>query len=117
MLALGAFSLIGCAASQSTDTETAERPNVLFIISIDDLNDWITPLGGRPQARRPNLERLAQEGVTFTRTCTASPGCNPSRAALLTGVISKKESRPETADHVRSKTRNQHWIDGQSWQV
>ena len=26
-------------------------------------------------------------------------------------VIRKKEDRPEAADHVRSKTRNQHWID------
>ena len=85
VLALGAFSLIGCAAPQSTDREPAERPNVLFI-SIDDLNDWITPLGGHPQSRTPNLERLAREGVTFTRNYTASPACNPSRAALLTGL-------------------------------
>ena len=26
-------------------------------------------------------------------------------------VIREKENRPEAADHVRSKTRNQHWID------
>ena len=85
VLALGAFSLIGCAAPESTRTEPAERPNVLFI-SVDDLNDWITPLGGHPLARTPNLERLAREGVTFTRNYTASPGCNPSRTALLTGL-------------------------------
>ena len=33
----------------------ADSPNVLFI-SVDDLNDWIEPLGGHPQARTPNLD-------------------------------------------------------------
>ena len=53
------------------------RPNVLFI-SVDDLNDWIEPLGGHPQARTPNLSRLANRSVTFTRAYTPSPGCNPT---------------------------------------
>jgi len=61
-----------------------ERPNVLFI-SVDDLNDWIEPLGGHPQARTPNLTRFAGESVNFTRNYCASPACNPSRTALLTG--------------------------------
>jgi len=60
-------------------------PNVLFI-AVDDLNDWIEPLGGHPQAITPNLQRLAGEGVVFTRAYTASPSCNPSRTALLTGL-------------------------------
>ncbi len=60
------------------------RPNVLFI-SIDDLNDWIEPLGGHPQARTPNLTALAAKGASFSRAYTASPACNPSRMALLSG--------------------------------
>lgn len=59
-------------------------PNVLFI-SIDDLNDWVEPLGGHPQAETPNLSRLAAEGVNFAHAYTASPACNPSRMALLSG--------------------------------
>jgi arylsulfatase A-like enzyme len=60
------------------------RPNILFV-SIDDLNDWIEPLGGHPQAHTPNLSELAATGVNFTRAYTASPACNPSRMALLSG--------------------------------
>jgi len=60
------------------------RPNILFI-SIDDLNDWIEPLGGHPQAVTPNLTALAESGVNFSRAYTASPACNPSRMALLSG--------------------------------
>lgn len=63
----------------------ADKPNVLFI-AIDDLNDWIGVLGGHSQARTPNIDRLARSGVLFTNAYTAAPACNPSRAALMTGI-------------------------------
>jgi len=60
-----------------------ENPNVLFV-AIDDLNDWIEPLGGHPQARTPHLSRFASQAVNFTRNYCPSPGCNPSRSAVMT---------------------------------
>jgi arylsulfatase A-like enzyme len=60
------------------------RPNVLMI-AVDDWNDWIGALGGHPQVKTPNVDRLAARGVLFTDAHTASPLCNPSRAALMTG--------------------------------
>jgi arylsulfatase A-like enzyme len=63
----------------------AEKPNVLFV-AVDDLNDWVGHLGGHPQARTPNIDRLARMGVTFTRAYCAAPVCNPSRAALMSGL-------------------------------
>ena len=62
-----------------------EKPNVLFI-AVDDLNDWISPLGGYPGIKTPHLERLAARGVTFTKAYCAAPACNPSRASLMTGI-------------------------------
>lgn len=62
----------------------ADRPNVL-LISIDDLNDWTSSMGGHPQAATPNIDRLADQGMLFTNTHCQSPVCNPSRASLLTG--------------------------------
>ncbi|QDV39146.1 sulfatase [Tautonia plasticadhaerens] len=62
-----------------------ERPNVLFI-AVEDLNDWTGFLGGHPQARTPNLDRLAARGVSFTRAYCSAPACNPSRTSLLTGL-------------------------------
>lgn len=64
--------------------ETA-RPNVLFI-AVDDLNDWIEPLGGHPQAKTPNFRRFAKQSVCFTNANCPSPGCNPSRTAIMTGL-------------------------------
>jgi len=64
--------------------DAAAKPNVLFI-AIDDLNDWIGCLGGHPQARTPNMDRLAASGVLFTNAHCPAPACNPSRTAILTG--------------------------------
>jgi len=65
--------------------ETAEKPDVLFI-AIDDMNDWTGCLGGHPQASTPNLDRLVSRGTLFTNAHCAAPACNPSRAALMSGL-------------------------------
>jgi len=62
------------------------RPNVLFM-AIDDLNDWVGCLGGHPDVKTPNLDRLAQKGVLFTNAHCSAPACNPSRASLMTGIL------------------------------
>ncbi len=61
------------------------RPNVLFI-PIDDLNDWVGHLGGNPDVKTPNLDRLAARGVSFANAHCAAPACNPSRTALMSGL-------------------------------
>lgn len=62
----------------------AEKPDVLYIV-IDDLNDWVGCLGGHPQARTPNLDRLAAKGTLFTRGYCVAPACLPSRTAVALG--------------------------------
>jgi arylsulfatase A-like enzyme len=63
----------------------AARPNVLFL-SVDDMNDWVGPLGGYPGIQTPNIDRLARKGALFKDAHAAAPLCNPSRTALLTGL-------------------------------
>lgn len=85
--ALAALALLASSAYggyTAAAEEPGRKPNVIFI-SIDDLNNWIGPLRGHPQARTPNIDRFAQRAVNFARTYTASPSCNPSRTALLSG--------------------------------
>lgn len=62
----------------------AEKPNVLLIIS-DDLNTLIGPYM-EIREHTPNLDRLAAEGVRFTRTYCQFPLCGPSRASLMSGL-------------------------------
>lgn len=61
-----------------------KRKNLLFV-SVDDMNDWVGCLGGYPGVKTPNIDRLAQRGVLFANAHCASPLCNPSRVALMTG--------------------------------
>lgn len=60
-------------------------PNVLFL-AIDDLNDWVGALGGHPQAKTPNLDRLISKSVNFTNAHCAAPVCSASRHALMSGL-------------------------------
>jgi len=77
-----AFLFVQC---QNIATQKKTKPNVLFI-AIDDLNDWIEPLGGFDISKTPNLNRLAQMSMNFTNAHCASPSCAPSRIAIMTGV-------------------------------
>ncbi len=77
-------ALIGVAVAVSSAV-AANRPNVLFI-AVDDLNDWIGPVGGHPQVRTPALDRLARGGTVFINAHCQAPLCNPSRTSLLTGL-------------------------------
>ena len=74
----------GCQSELDRNVK-AQEPNFLFI-AIDDLNDWVGCLGGHPQAKTPNIDRLASQGVLFANAHCQSPVCNPSRASLMTGL-------------------------------
>lgn len=69
----------------STPLVAAERPNVLMVV-VDDLNDWIGCLGGRPSAITPHIDRLAARGTLFANAHCQAPLCNPSRTSVLSGL-------------------------------
>ncbi len=61
----------------------AARPNILFIVA-DDQAEWAMSCSGHPEAKTPNLDRIAREGVRLTNCFTPTPVCSPSRVAILT---------------------------------
>lgn len=76
--------LAGLVLASGSAAARAAPPNVLFI-AVDDLNDWVEPLGGHPQVKTPNFARLARRGTTFTNAHCQATLCNPSRSSLLIG--------------------------------
>jgi arylsulfatase A len=62
----------------------AERPNIVLIFLDDAAYSDFRPFGKPPYAT-PNVERLAAEGVQYTRFHVPQAVCSASRAALLTG--------------------------------
>jgi arylsulfatase A-like enzyme len=95
-----ALALFGtlCTLAPAADA----RPNVLFI-AIDDLNHWVGHLGVHPQTKTPNIDKLAGQGVTFSKAYCTAPACNPSRASLMSG------QRPSTTG---CYTNGQNWRPG-----
>lgn len=82
MLALQAQGVL----AQSTVLEKSEAPRPNILLAISDDQSWPhTSLAGSSFVRTPNLDRVAANGFHFRNGYAASPGCSPSRAALLTG--------------------------------
>lgn len=86
LLLLCACAPLREALSASSDSEPP-RPNVLLLM-VDDLNSWLLGDKNRYSGKviAPNIRRLADSGVLFSRAYTASPVCSPSRTAMLSGV-------------------------------
>ena len=66
------------------DTSKPDRPNILFAIS-DDQSFPHTSFAGSAFVQTPAFDRVAREGIYFSNCYAASPGCAPSRSALVTG--------------------------------
>lgn len=69
----------------SKDSEPAvKHPNIVFILA-DDLGYGDLASYGHPYAKTPNLDQLAQSGLSVKRCYAPAVFCSPSRAALITG--------------------------------
>lgn len=76
--------LLGLACG--LDAVQAARPDIVVFLTDDQGKLDCTPYA-QSGIRTPNMQRLADSGLTFTRAYVASPSCAPSRAALLTGMM------------------------------
>lgn len=91
-LLTGACWLGGILPGAAAEPSGGRRPN--FVLLIGEGQGWSSlsipidpdePRSANGINRTPNLDRLAREGMRFTRFHAASPRCTPSRAALFTG--------------------------------
>ena len=76
----------------------ADKPNILFIVSDDTGYGDLGPYGGGPGRGMPtpNIDRLADEGMTFF-SFYAQPSCTPGRAAMQTGRIPNRSGMTTVA--------------------
>ena len=98
-----AVLILTCSQLDAVNHESKGHLNVL-LIAVDDLKPIGSVFAEDPgnflqhvypnKALRtevanrmtPNIQRLADQGVTFMNAYCAAPACNPSRAALMTGI-------------------------------
>ena len=61
-----------------------QRPNIIYIMSDDHDADAISAYSEKI-LQTPNIDRLAKEGMRFTKNFVSNSICGPVRATLLTG--------------------------------
>lgn len=104
--------LLSALLLTGASTQAQQRPNIVFILA-DDLGYGDLGVYGQQKIKTPNIDRLARQGMMFTRFYAGTSVCAPSRSALLTGqhtghtyVRGNKEIQPEgqepLADTVQS---------------
>ena len=81
-----------------------KKPNVLFIVC-DDLN---THLGssGYAYTQTPNLNKLADQSLTFDRAYCQYPVCGPSRASFLSGLYPESTGVLNNTSDIRTTRPN-----------
>jgi arylsulfatase A-like enzyme len=78
-LIVALFGLIGFLHA------AGEKPNIIFVLA-DDLGGGDLGCYGQKMLTTPNIDRLAAEGMKFTRHYSGSTVCAPSRCVLMTGL-------------------------------
>ncbi len=81
---LGAGTLGLAGMAHPLARAAGSRPNILWILAEDMSPHW--SCYGEKTIRTPHLDRLAREGVRFTRAFVSEPVCSPSRSAMITGM-------------------------------
>jgi uncharacterized sulfatase len=105
-----AFAIVaaaGLAFLPTTDARAAERrPDIVVFLTDDHSQRDATPYGSTI-LRTPNMQRLSDAGLTFTRAYVASPTCAPSRAALMTGLMPARNGAE--ANHSKPHAELKKW--------
>lgn len=78
-LILGIWIICGC------NRDTEKYPNIVYILADDMGYGDVSCLNPGSKISTPNLDRLAQEGITFTDAHSGSAVCTPTRYGILTG--------------------------------
>lgn len=84
LFSIALFFLFGSISSCKPEKEPPQRPNILFAIS-DDQSFPHAGAYGCTWVKTPAFDRVAKEGLLFSKAYTPNPKCAPSRSCILTG--------------------------------
>ena len=96
--------------------KAADKPNILFIIADDCTFRDIGCYGG--QAFTPNIDKLAKEGMRFTRCFQAAPMCSPTRHNIYTGLYPVKSGAYPNHTFAKEGTKSVvHYLNKSGYRV
>src|SRR5580700_8761531 len=81
-----AFAALFLTAAIAHAADAGRQPNVVLVMT-DNHGAWTLGCYGNREIKTPNIDRLAAEGMLFTRAYCTHSLCSPSRATFLTGLI------------------------------
>lgn len=76
-------------AKNQINSEEKRNPNILFVTTDQQIWNSISALGNN-YVNTPNMDRLVNAGVTFSKSYSPNPVCSPTRACWLTGLASSE---------------------------
>ncbi|WP_372653597.1 sulfatase [Draconibacterium sp.] len=77
------------SASNTPSAADGQQPNIVFILA-DDCTNWDIGCYGSVDSKTPTIDKLASEGMLFTRCYEAAPMCSPTRHNIFTGLYPVK---------------------------
>ena len=106
--------LLLCATLSAFAAEQ-RRPNFVFVL-IDDMGWGDFSCFGNTEAKTPNIDRLAAEGLRFSQFYVNAPICSPSRCAFVTGQYPQRWRINSFLDNRAENTRRgcAQWLDLQA---
>ncbi len=78
------LGLLLAISSNITILSQDKKPNIIFILA-DDLGYGDVGFNGQKLIKTPNLDRLAEDGITLKQFYAGTAVCAPSRSSLMTG--------------------------------
>src|SRR5436190_15090646 len=104
--------LLASLALTCGETQAADRPNVIFILTDDQgWND--AHFAGHPYVKTPNLDKFASQSTWFRQFYVAATVCSPSRCAFMTSHSPVRHLiHGHFADHATNAARSMpDWLD------
>jgi len=110
LVVLSALVLAPTAHATQAQSAATHRPNIILIVA-DDLGFGDVGAGSTSRIKTPNLDRLAESGMTLTSFYSSANVCTPSRTGILTGryairaglawkVLGPNDTRGLSADEI-----------------
>ncbi|WP_299149628.1 sulfatase-like hydrolase/transferase [uncultured Dokdonia sp.] len=115
LLLLGCSSTDETSVTQSTNDNTENAPNILFIIADDLGKDAISGFTeGTIKPLTPHIDAIRNEGLSFSNFWSY-PTCSPTRASILTGKYGYRTGVKWAGDDINLSERSlQQYITEES---
>lgn len=95
---------------------SSDKPNIVFVLADDCTFNDIGCYGG--QAKTPNIDHLAKEGMRFKQCFQAAPMCSPTRHNIYTGLYPVKSGAYPNHTFVKTGTRSVvHYLEPYGYRV